>query len=124
MSTRLLALAIICWPPLCGAMQLIPEPIAPPIPEDEEYMRVWGAKKMAALDELIHADTLQGKYRLPEGYTLKDGAVWGDGVKFPKVWSTINAGVIAVPPDRKQFNRKSYMVPFDLYELYEKRLGD
>ena len=102
----------------------VPEPIPAPIPEDEPYLRVWSPKKMAALDELIHADTLAGKFRLPKGYVLKDGAVWHAGTKLPKVWSVQNAGCIEMAPGPRDFRRRSYFVPLDVAERYEQLFED
>lgn len=121
---RHLALAIICWPPLCGAMQLIPEFIPPPIPEEAEYIRTWNPAHIAALDELIHADTLAGKYPLPTGYTARDGGIWYDKKRLPKSWAAKNAGCVEIPAGPGDFGRKSYFVPLDVYERYEKHFED
>lgn len=104
-----------------SAFAAVPEPVAPPIPEDEDYIRVWNPKKIAALDELIHADAVAGKHwKLPKGHFVRDGWIYRDVEKMPKTWAARSlAGCLEVEADPRQFNRKSYMVPLDVYERYE-----
>lgn len=112
-----------CLASLAALVQAVPpEPIAPPIPDDEDFIRVWSPAKIAALDELIHADACAGKHwKLPKGYFAKDGWIWRDVERLPKTWAARTlAGCLEVEADPRQFNRKSYMVPLDTYELYFK----
>jgi hypothetical protein len=97
--------------------------VAPPVPDDEAFIRVWDPLRMRAFDEWVHADLLARKHwKLPDGYTIKDGAVWHHDRKLPRSWAARHlAGCIEIPPDVREFGRRSYMVPLDTYELYESR---